>query len=140
MPRTMGAVNRHPTEQSIRILRRILRGTMLLPAAAGFLGGILVSILVATGGSRAILVLAVASGLGATVIWWLRGAQDRRSQRAVRERLKRRIHRARRARRNQRTTAEVEPGTVGSAEPDPSSEDFVVFHDFNAAQGHFDHW
>jgi len=109
---------------------------MLLPAAAGFLGGIIVSIFVAWGGSMAILLLATTSGLSATIAWWFRGSQDRRIQHAMRERLQRRTHSARRSRRNQGTTAEVEPETVGAATP----EDFVAFHDFNTAQGHFDHW
>ena len=125
-----------PTSRAIRVLRRILRQPMLVPAAAGFLGGIIVSILVVRVGSIAILILAATSGLGATITWWLRGAQDRRLQRAMRERLQRRIQRARRLRRNQGTIAEVEPATAGEAKP----EELVACHDFNAAKGHFDHW
>jgi hypothetical protein len=44
-------------------------------AAAGFLGGIIVAILVVRVGSIAILILAAASGLGATIAWWIRGAR-----------------------------------------------------------------
>ena len=106
---------------------------MLLPAAAGFIAGIMVAILAARGGPMAILVLAAASALGGTVVRWVRGARDRRIRRAARERLERRIHRARM---QLTTTAEVEPGVAGAAKP----EDFVAFHDFNTAQGHFNHW
>jgi hypothetical protein len=128
--------NQRSTSRSIRILRRILRQPMLLPAAAGFLGGIIVAILVVRVGSIAILILAATSGLGATIAWWIRGAQDRRIQRAMRERLQRRIQRARRLRRNQGTIAEVEPATAGAAKP----EKLLACHDFNEAKGHFDHW
>jgi len=124
--------NQRSTSRSIRILRR----QPLLPAAAGFLGGIIVAILVVRVGSIAILILAATSGLGATIAWWIRGAQDRRIQRAMRERLQRRIQRARRLRRNQGTIAEVEPATAGAAKP----EKLLACHDFNEAKGHFDHW
>ena len=127
---------RRPASRSLRILRRILRRTMLLPTAAGFLGGIIISILVVTAGSMAALLLAATTGVGATIVWWLRGAEERRIQRAMRERLQRRIHSARRSRLSQETTTEVEPETEGAGKP----EELVVCHDFNAAQGHFDHW
>jgi hypothetical protein len=108
---------------------------MLLPAAAGFLGGIIVSVLVIRLGSMAALLVAAASSLGAIIAWWLRGAEDRRVQRALRERLERRMKRARRSRPNKGIISEVGRETV-DAEP----ESFVAFHDYNTAQGHFDHW
>ena len=109
---------------------------MLLPIAAGFLGGIIVSILVVRVGSIAALILAATSGLGAVIVWWIRGAQERRAQLAMRQRLQRRIRRARRLQRNQGTITEVERDLVHVANP----QEFVACHDFNAARGHFDHW
>ena len=119
----------------IRLLRRALRGAILLPTAVGFLGGIIVSVVVVRLRSTAALLVAATSGLGATIAWWLRGAEDRRVQRAMRERLQRRMRRARRSQRDKDIRAEVNRET-GETEP----EGFVAFHDYNPAQGQFDHW
>jgi len=106
--------------------------------AVGFAAGVTVSCVIFCRSWMLILVLAAAICLGVIVVWALRKA--RRIDRSTRERLKRRLHRPGRKRPNQGTATKGEPVTADAEEPDPSSEDFVAFHDFDAARGRFDHW
>ncbi len=133
---------RRGTELAVQVTmaRKIAVADRNVSLAVGFTAGVIVSGLVFWGRWMPVLVLAAASCLGVIVVWGLRNAQNRRIDRSAREQLKRRLHRSGRKRLNQGTAAGGEPVSAVADEPDPSPEEFVVFHDFDTSRGRFDHW
>jgi hypothetical protein len=124
MATVIGNPGRYATERSIQAFQRILLTTMLFLLGIGVIEGLVLASLF----SRFLLspwVVIGAQVILGVVAWRLCVAQTQRVDRYERERA------------NWKSGAEEE--CVVASVLDGLPKEFVVFHDFNTAQGNFDH-
>ncbi|MGH9694017.1 MAG: nuclease-related domain-containing protein [Bryobacteraceae bacterium] len=124
MATVIGNPGRYAIERSIQVLQRMLLTTMLFLIGIGVIEGLVLASLF----SRFLLspwVVIAAQIVLAVLAWRLCAAQSQRIDRYERERL------------NWKSGAEGE--CVVASVLDGLPKGFVVFHDFNTAQGNFDH-